>query len=451
MKQLYWSMNRARGWKRNNRKNMETKYLIIGSSIAGVSAVEGIREYDLEGKIVVVSEEDILNYSKPLISYYLGNRITRDAMSFRDKSFFTENNVKVMLNTKAEKIDTGNKTVVFNGNRNIKFQKLLISTGGKPIVPDIKGLEGAGEGVFTFTTISDAQRLMDYIETNKIDSAVVLGAGLIGLKCTEGLLARGIKVTIVELADRILANTFDGYASSVLEKSLNRSGCRIIKKDTVVRINSKKGKINGVVLKSGKGINTELFVVTVGVRPNMDILQGSGIKFDRGIPVDEFMRTSVPDIYAAGDVAQGKDFLAQSNSVIAVWPVASRQGKKAGYNMAGRNRKYAGFFAMNSVELAGVPAISFGITNPPEKSGYEILARKDTEKDFYRKIVIKENRIVGAILMNNIERGGIILGLIRDRIDTSSFKESLINDEFGLLVLPEEYRKHMVIGDGIEV
>lgn len=431
-----------------------TKYLIIGNSVAGVNAVEAIREIDKKGRITLVSDEPLFNYSRPLISYYLGKKIPKEKISFRDEEFYSKNKVNLLLNTKAEKINVKKKTVTLtqlgnNTSTQVYFDRLLIATGGKPFVPPIEELDKVKEGIFTFTKFSDAENLIKYIEKNKIKSAVVLGAGLIGLKCTEGLVERGLKVTIVELADRILANTFDKSASDILENALNKWGCKVIKEDTISKVESVKLKLKSVVLKSGKEIPTRLLIIAIGVRPNLDLVKDTSIKYDRGIVVNDYMQTNIKDIFSAGDVAQGRDFLTQRNSVIAIWPVAARQGKIAGYNMAGKKVKYEGLFIMNSVELAGIPTISFGITNPQDAKNYEILSKKDTGS--YRKIVLKDNKIVGAIFMGNIERAGIFSGLIKDRIDVSLFKQDLLSDEFGLLVLPEEYRKHLVVGEGIEV
>jgi NAD(P)H-nitrite reductase large subunit len=429
---------------------METKYLIIGNSIAGVSCIQAIREVDKKGKIAVISDEGILNYSRPLISYYLGKKVPRERMAFRDEDFYSKNRVKLILNKRAERIKLTKKEVYYDSEK-VKFEKLLIAVGGKPIIPLISGLDGVKEGVFTFTKFSDVESLIKYIEKNKIKEAVVLGAGLIGLKCTEGLVERGLKVKIIELADRILANTFDKSASQILEKALANWGCEVIKENTISEVVQKKGKIQEVLLKDGRRIKTNLLIVAVGVRPNLDLIEDTAIKSNRGIIVNEYMQTNVKDVFAAGDVAEGKDFLLEKNSVIAIWPVASKQGKVAGYNMAGKKVKYEGLFIMNSVELVGIPTISFGITNPIDEENYEVLVRKEEERNYYRKIVLKENRIVGAIFMGNIERAGIFSGLIKDKVDVSSFKQDLLSDEFGLLVLPKEYRKHLVIGEGIEV
>jgi NAD(P)H-nitrite reductase large subunit len=267
---------------------IKTKYLIIGNSIAGVNCIEAIREIDKTGKIVVISEEGILNYSRPLISYYLGGKVNKEKMSFREEGFYKENKVKVLLNTKADKLDVKKKEIHFN-HQKVKFDKLLIATGGKPIVPPIENLEKIKEGIFTFTNFSSTQKLIDYLEKNKIKEAIVLGAGLIGLKCTEGLVERRINVTIVELADKILANTFDKESSGILENALSKLGCKVIKEDTIVKVEGKE-KLTKVILRSGRQIPTQLLIIAVGVRPNLDLIKDTPISFERGIIVDDICR-----------------------------------------------------------------------------------------------------------------------------------------------------------------
>lgn len=429
---------------------MKTKYLIIGNSIAALSGAPAIRSIDKQGVLTVISEQT-LSYSRPLISYYLGNKVSKSNICFGDKRFYEENKIEFFADTRAQKISTQESTVYCDDGTTIKFEKLLIAVGGKPIVPDIQSLDLVNEGVFTFTKLADAEKLISFIEKSKVRQAVVLGAGLIGLKCAEGLMQRGVTVTLLELADRILANTFDPGASRILEQALQEQGCRVIKEDTVVGITAAKdGSIHDLVFKSGQGLATKLLVLAIGVRPNLDLVKDTSIACGRGIITDEFMQTSVKNIYAAGDVAQGKNSLSGEKDVIAIWPVAARQGRIAGFNMAGNPVVYEGLFGMNSVEIAGVPTVSFGITNPPAEGEYEILCRKGHNKS-YRKIVLRDNRIVGAIFLGKIERAGIFFGLIKDGIDVSSFKQELLNDDFGLLVLPAEYRKHLVVGDRFAV
>lgn len=429
---------------------MKVKYLIIGNSVAGTNCVQAIREVDSKGSIYIISDEDILNYSRPLISYYLGGRIGRDRISFRDASFYEENKVDLILGKRATSIDINRKKVNLEDGRGIGFDKLLLSVGGTPIIPPMEGYEEGVEGIFTFTRLSDAEALISYIEEQGIKEATVLGGGLIGLKATEGLIERGIRVKVIELADRILANTFDKEASLIIEERLKRCGCEVLKENTIQRIIVRDGKIEEIILRDGKRIATKLLIIAVGVRPNLELVRDTKIKYEKGIIVNKYMQTNVRDIYAAGDCAQGLDFLSRTNAVIAIWPVAARQGKIAGFNMAGKKEVYQGLFIMNSVQILDIPTISFGITNPRDP-GYEVLKQVDRERDVYKKIVLKENRVVGVILLNSIDRGGIYGMLIRERIDVGNFKSELLSDDFGFLVLPKEFRKHMVIGEGVEV
>ena len=356
-------------------------------------------------------------------------------------------------------------SVTIDSGDKIKFEKLLIATGGIPIVPKIKGINT--KGVFTFTTLDDAKNIKKYIEDNNVKDAVVIGAGLIGLKATEGLLANNIKVTIVELADRILSATFDKTASSIIESALGKIDCKLLTNNTVVEIISKNSKVNAIKLKDKKIIKTNMVILAIGVTPNIGLAKNTDIATNRGIIVDKYMQTNIPNIYAAGDVVESLDSINNVTRTIAIWPCASRQGKKAGRNMAADilkdesiKREYTGSFPMNSVELCNIPTISVGLTDPKEK-GYasvlgpamrdEILKTYDKKNYTYKKIVLKDNKLIGAIFVGKIENAGIYTGLIKDKVDVSSFKEYLLKDDFGLISLPNEYRKHLVTGAGIEI
>jgi len=430
---------------------MNVKYLIVGNSVAGVNCVEAIREADGKGTITMVSDEGETNYSRPLIAHYLGGRLKRDQLSFRDPGFYRENGVNLLAGRKALKLDTAGNSVKLDDGTAIEYEKLLIATGGTPIVPKITGFRPGLKGVFTFARLSDADAIVEYIEKNKTREAVVVGAGLIGLKATEGLLERGITVRIVEMAERILPNTFDPAASDLIEKRLKAAGCAIYKDNVVAKLVCLGDRVKTVALKGGERLPGGLLVLAIGVRPNLELVNGTNIKTDRGISVDRHMLTSVPNVFAAGDCAQGFDFISQADSVIAIWPVAARQGKIAGHNMAGRPETYPGLFAMNAVQILDAPTISFGTTNPPADAGYTVLSRMDPETGVYRKIVLKDNLVAGVILINAIERAGIYGMLIREKVDVSSFKSELLDNDFGLLALPRQVLKHVVKGEGIEV
>ncbi|HNT35894.1 MAG TPA: FAD-dependent oxidoreductase, partial [bacterium] len=218
----------------------------------------------------------------------------------------------------------------------------------------------------------------------------------------------------------------------------------------VQSIQSDQGNVISATLKSGIRIDCELVIIAIGVLPNIDLVKNTAIKTDRGIVVDGTLQSTVEGIYAAGDVAQAFDLVEGGTRPIPILPVAYRQGWVAGLNMAGRRRLYRGGVAMNAVDVCGLPTISVGITVPATNE-YEILSSLESSVPRYRKIVLRDNRIVGFILIGDIDRAGILTGLIRDKIDVTSFKESLLTDDFGLLHVPKDYRKHIVSGMGIEV
>jgi len=419
-------------------------YVVIGNSAGGIAAIEAIRECDKKGKITIISQESHSNYSRPLISYLLGKKVDLKAMPYREKDFYKDNKIELILNKRAVKLDLKEKKVVLSTKQKIHFDKLLIATGGTPIIPEIKGCSLGG--VFTFTKLADAEKIKEYVEANEVKDAVVIGGGLIGLKATEALIELEIKVTIVELADRILSATFDKKASSIIEDALEKINGKLIMNNTVVEIKDKNKKIKEVILKDKKEITTELVIVAIGVRPSIELTKSTPIKTNRGILVDEHMQTNINGVYAAGDCCEAKDSLLNINRPLAIWPVAVKQGKIAGYNMAGVKKEYLGSFAMNSVELCGIPTISVGETNPEGKDS-QVLGHFDKENNTYKKIVLKDNKIVGVIFVGDIERTGIYTGLIKERVDITSFKENLLKEDFGLISLPKEYRKHLVAGE----
>ncbi len=418
------------------------RYVIVGSGPAGLSAIEAIREVDGEGEVILITAEKFVGYSKPLITYLLGGKVTKENMYYRTEERLREINVEVRSATKVEKVLVDERAVVTHTGEKVVFDKLLLAVGGRPFVPKIEGLDQK-EGIFTFTTWEDEERIEEYVKRRGITKAVVLGGGLIGLKTAEALMDLGVKVTIVEVADRILPVTFDKKASEMIERALETLGCEVITNDTVVEVRGRKA-ISSVVLKSGKEIPTGLLVIAIGVRPNVEFLKGSGIEVNRGILVNERMETNVEGIYAAGDCAEFYDLVDGQRKVIAIWPVAVAQGRVAGYNMAGRNVRYPGSIPMNSVEIAGVPTVSVGHSNV-EGEEYEIFTYEDGRT--YKKVVIKDNKLVGAIFVNDIDRAGIYTGLILQKLDASSFKEKLLAEDFGLVYLPREFRKKMLEGE----
>ncbi|WP_297445669.1 FAD-dependent oxidoreductase [Desulfurobacterium sp.] len=420
------------------------KYVIVGNSAAAVGCINGIRKVNKEGEITVITYEKEGCYSKPMIADILVD-LPEEKLIYKGKKFFEQKNVRVLLGTKAIKIDPEKKEVVLDTGIAESYNKLLISTGAKPFVPPIKGSEK--EGVFTFTELSKAKAAKEYITKNGIKDVVVIGSGFIGLEVAYFLRKKGINVYVVELLNKVLGKALDNRGSEIVEKIMRDIGINFFFEDTVEEILGNE-KVESVKLKSGKIINAEMVIVAIGVRPNTELAQTAGIKVNRGIDTNLFMETSIPDIYAAGDCVENIDITDGTKKNLPLFPLAFEQGLVAGLNMAGKKMKYLGGLPLNSLKfLEEVPVLNAGIVEPPD-STYEVLVNDRFEKrGYYRKAIIKDNRLVGFVAIGEIDRVGILTGIIRQKLDVSTFKEKLVDIDFGLVHLPKSWREARIQQD----
>ncbi len=421
-----------------------TKYVIVGASAAGIGATEAIRELDPDGSLTVISDEKYPQYSRPMISDFIVNKTNFDKMKFRTDDFWIKNKAQTRFDKKAIKLKTSEKTLILEDGEKITYEKLLIATGGKPLVPKIEGSEK--EGVFTFTTINDAERLSEKIESSNAKSAVVIGAGLIGISVSEALIKKGLKVTIVELQDKILSLILDAKASELFEKIIKKAGVNIVTGQSVQKIIGKQYNENivgGVSLTKGDQIPCDLVILAIGVIPRTELLVGTPIKINRGIVVDETMQTNILDVYASGDVAESYDFILNQNRLLALWPLAMLQGQVAGYNMAGKKTIYRGGTNMSSLKYFGVPIVSVGLANPKDYNTLEVLVNYDEKIGSYKKLVLKNNIIIGMTIVNCIERAGTIFYLMKNALNVKKIKQQLVSDVFCLATLPTVLQKKM--------
>jgi len=375
-----------------------------------------------------------------MISELVSGKANFDKMKCREDTFWKSHNVNALTGYKAISVNMSQKLVNLDKGEPVNFDKLLIATGGKPFVPIIEGANR--NDVLTFTTLSDAKLLDSKLKTAK--SAVVIGAGLIGVSVTEALVDRGLKVTMVELKDFILNLILDEHSSEMIQKVITEAGVTIVTGQTVKKIISKPENsqlVGGVILTNGDQINCDLVIVAIGVIPRTDLVANTSVKTNRGILVDKTMSTNISGVYASGDVAEAYDFLIKENRLLPLWPLAHLEGKIAGYNMAGKKAIYAGGTAMSSLKYFDMPIISFGITNPKEKEQYEILVECDQEKKNYKKILLMNNVIVGLTFVNDIKKTGIFFHLLKNAVNVKKFKSSLLSENFGLANLPPSLRK----------
>ena len=413
----------------------EAKYLIIGNSAGAIGAAETIRQIDEQGSIIILSDEPYPAYSRPPISEYLTGERGLDEILYRSRDFYESNNIRTILGRRATKLDLARRSVGLADGEMIAFEKLLLATGGTPIVPPMDGLDK--QGVFTFTTLDDAKGIGEKLTESR--KAVVIGGGLIGISVTDALTKRGIEVVIVELMDRILGTVLDVEASQMAGEVVGEAGVTIRTGNTVKTIigkQSQEGTVGGVMLDNGERIDCDLVIVAIGVIPRIELVKDTEIRVNRGILVDRHMATSYPGVYACGDVAESYDYIYECDRVVPIWPNAHIGGRIAGYNMAGKEAEYEGGTAMNSLKYFGLPIASAGMVNPPNDSQYEVISRRDDGR--YQKFVLQDDKLVGMVLVRDIERAGILYGLMRDRVNMSGIKDSLLTDEFGLISLPEK-------------
>ncbi|MDP2847964.1 MAG: FAD-dependent oxidoreductase [Humidesulfovibrio sp.] len=412
-------------------------YVIIGNGVASIGAIEGIRRHDKDGRIVIIGAEDTAAYGRPLISYLLAGKIGPERLALRGDDYYTRNGVELKLGTTATSIDTAKKTVTTDKGETVKYDRLLIATGGIPFVPPIPGVQGPD--IYSFTTLAHANTLIEL--SSKIKRAVVIGGGLIGLKAAESIFDRGVAVTIVELAPRILSGGFDEKAGKLAANRLKKVGIEVNCGVTAKEIQrTKEGRVKGVLLTDDRFLECDVVVVAIGVVPHSSIAKDAGVKVERGIMVDSKLMTNARDVYAAGDVAQAMDQITGEHRVVPIWPNAYNQGYASGRNMAGAKQPYMGGLPMNSISFYGLPTISVGTVNPPEgDSSFEVHALLDEEKETYRKLVFRDEKLVGYVLVGDIDKGGMYTAFIKFEMPLAGeAKDKLINGGPEVFLWPAE-------------
>ncbi|MEN2984146.1 MAG: FAD-dependent oxidoreductase [Dictyoglomaceae bacterium] len=415
------------------------RHVIIGNSIAGAGCIEGIRKISQEDEIIVISDEPYHIYSRPLISYWLSGKIPTEKIYYRPLDYYEKNKVKTILGKKAIKVDFENQKVILEDNQEVEYDKLLIATGGKPFIPPIKGYPK--ENVFTFIKFDDVRKIDKELKTNM--ETVVVGAGLSGLKAVEALIKRGCKVKVVELANKILGSILDDFSAKKVKDYLEEKGIEFYLENSVVEILG-KNKAERIILQKGEELKADILIIAIGVIPNIDIFRDTPLNIRKGILVNERMETNINNVYAAGDVVESLDLITGNQRVIPILPNAYTQGRIAGINMAGGEAMYDGSFPINSIGFFDIHIMTGGINNPQENT--EILEKWEEDTKIYKKIYIDDNKITGFIFINSFDRTGIIVDLMRKKVNISEIKHKILSDSFGLLDFPREFRREKIFG-----
>lgn len=420
------------------------KYLVIGNSVAALSAVEKIREIDPEGSLAMCFEESFpAPYSRPLITYALAGKVDWANLTYRPKEFYRSHQIQIFAGKKVVKINPVAKKVFLENGKEIKYQKLLLATGSQPIIPPIKGIDK--KGVHTLATLNDAHEINSRLRFVK--QAVVIGGGLIGLKGAEALTALGIKTTIVELLERLLAPILDAYGAQLVKEIFEEQGAKVLTGNSVTEILPRSGNktsVGGAQLSNGKKIPADMVIVATGVAPRKELAEKAGIKTNKGIVVNEKMETSSKDVYAAGDVTESYDLILKTHRPLLIWPNAYLQGRVAGANMAGGAERYDGGIAMNSTTFFGYPFASAGLANPESEKEFEILQLKKPKEKIYRRLVLKNDRLVGFITAGKVSSNGLLVNLIKNQTSIKGIKKDLLNLNLSLIEFPKKYRQNLL-------
>ena len=405
------------------------KYVIVGNGPAAVSAVEAIRRHDGDGEITLFSRENEFTYSRPLISYLLLGATDERRMRYKPDSFYEDMKVDCHQGVAVTAIDKDAKTVTASDGSVTTYDRLLLATGGKPFIPPVEGLDSVP--FHTFMTLEDARGLAEAL--NPDSRVLIIGAGLIGLKCLEGIRARCGSVTVADLAEQILPSILDGEAAAMVQKHLEAQGAAFLLGDSAVKVEP-----GLVTMKSGRQVPFDVLVMAVGVRPATELATAIGLDAERGIATDSRGETAIPGIFAAGDCAKSYDITTDSERVLALLPNATQQGAICGAAMAGKEPAPLSAIPMNAMGLFGLHMITAG-----SMIGESHVIR---EGNSYKRLCVKDDRLMGYIMLGNVERAGIYTALIRERTPLSSIDFDLMLEKPQLMAFSRRDRQTLMGG-----
>ncbi len=396
-------------------------YLIVGAGPAGVIAAETLRGIDSSGSITLVSDESEPPYSRMAIPYLLAGNIGEEGTYLRHGGRHYENLKIDVRRDRVASVSPDNKAVTLGGGDKLCYDRLLIATGSHTVRPPIPGMDLPGvEGCWT---LDDARKIAE--RANPGSRVVLMGAGFIGCIVLQALAARNVQLTVVEMAERMMPRMMDETGGDMIKRWCENKGVNVLTSAQVTAIEAANGALH-LTLGGGNSIDADLVVCATGVMPNSGFLEGSGIETDLGILVDEYLQTSVPGVYAAGDVAQGPDFSTGRQEVHAIQPTASDHGRIAGLNMAGQGMRYQGSLSMNVLNTLGLVSSSFGIWMGVD--GGEHAKAVDANGFKYLRLEFDDDVVIGGLALGLTQHVGVIRGLIQSRVRLGSWKDRLMQD-----------------------
>lgn len=411
-------------------------YIVVGNSAAGLFAVEEIRKHDTQSELIVLTAEQEPSYSRCLMTYFLAGDIPASQLYLRDADLAERLNLKVIYGVEVNRIDSEHQTVQSSDGREWHYSKLLLAMGASANKPSITG-ENLRE-VFTLRTINDALAINQVLERGA-QKAVVIGGGLVSLKSAYALRKRGLDVTILVSSDQILSQMLDAKAAGMNQRHLETNGLRFLIQTEAMAITG-KDHVQGVLVTPKTELTADLVIVGKGIRSNIGQLGNSGFNIGRGLQVDSYLATNLPNIYAAGDIAETWDLVRKQFTVNATWPNATTQGRIAGANMCGCQVVYPGSLGLNSVNFFGLSTMSAGITKLPKGTdqgdwNQEESLRMLGDLPIYRNLIWQENILKGFVLVGDTSQCGVLTSLVKSGRSLTQSQKNMALGKRGTLAV----------------
>jgi nitrite reductase (NADH) large subunit len=392
--------------------------VIIGSGLAGTLAAKTLRELDPEVEIEVIGEETYPYYPRPNLIEFVAGRLPFDKLFAFPPDWNSRQRIEIHLGQKVVQIAPGEKKVRTEAGRSFGYDALLLANGSRAAIPPLKGSDQ--KGVFVFRTLDDALAILEYLKGHP--RAAVLGGGLLGLEIARAVKSAGADVRVVEFFDRLLPRQLDAAGAAILKGQIEKMGIAV-RLGTVTEEIRGSGEAAGLKFQGGDEWDADMVIVAAGVKPETGAAREAGLAVNRGIVADDLLRSSAPHIFVAGDAAEHR------GSVYGIIPASFEQSRTAAYNMLGIDKPYAGTIPSSTLKVAGLSVTSVGLVNPAE-SGYEVLAREIPEEGIYKKIVLKDGLLVGAIWMGTKKGVAEVSRLVSLNKNVGHRKKDLLEDEF---------------------
>jgi len=398
--------------------------VIVGGGLAGTMAAKGLRELDPSAEIDVVGEEQYPYYPRPNLIEFLAGNIPYERLFAFPEGWNERQGIRIHSGETAVRIDPGTLEVETKKGRVLACDRILLASGSSARVLPLKG--GDRKGVFVLKTLDDARAIIDYLKDHP--RAAVLGGGLLGLEIARALVTRGALVTVFEYLNRLLPLQLDDQGAGLLKSRIESMGITVRLGASAEEILGNGGGVTGLRLKGGGEADADMVVMAAGIQPATGLARGAGLDVDRGVVVDDFLRTSRPGVYAAGDVAQHR------KRIYGIIPASFEQARVAAANMLGREKKYEGTVPSNTLKIAGVFVTSVGGVNP-ESGDREVFVKRDPETGVYKKIVLRNGVLDGAIWMGTKKGAAEITRLASAGKDVGPWKKEILEDDFDFTTL----------------